>query len=146
MNSIEQNFISEYKTAYEKKMARAIKKLEKTIAKIDEIFCAISGIYTAYAVHMAKSKFPNRIDVNFKDHSFDGELFTVSFWGRNFANANVALAAKNYDDGQERFDYCSSTSLDQDSVMEGINRMFEAMIDKNTKECDAVLDKMNGRA
>ena len=35
MNSIEQNFISEYKAAYEKKMARAIKKLEKTMAKID---------------------------------------------------------------------------------------------------------------
>jgi hypothetical protein len=72
MNSIEQNFISEYKTAYEKKMANAIKRLEKTMAKIDEIFCAISGISTAYAIHMAKSKFPNRIYVNFKDHRFDG--------------------------------------------------------------------------
>lgn len=146
MNSIEQNFISDYKTAYEKKMAKAIKAVEKTIAKIDEIFCAISGISTAYAVHMAKSEFPNRIDVNFKDHRFDGELFTVSFWGRNFANANVALAAKSYDDGQERFDYCSSTSLDQDSVMKAIDRIFDAIIDKNTKECDAVLDKMHGRA
>lgn len=131
MNSIEQNFISEYKTAYEKKMAKAFKKLENTIAKIDEIFCAISGISTAYAVHMAKSKFPNRIDVNFKDHRFDGELFTVSFWARNFANANVALAAKSYDGGQERFDYCSGTSLDQDSVMKAIDSMFDAITDKN---------------
>ena len=146
MNSIEQNFISDYKTAYEKKMAKAIKAVEKTIAKIDEIFCAISGISTAYAVHMAKSEFPNRIDVNFRDHRFDGELFTVSFWGRNFAKAKVALAAKSYDDGQERFDYCSGTSLVQDSVMNAIDRMFDAIIDKNTKECDAVLDKMHGRA
>ena len=146
MNSIEQNFISDYKTAYEKKMAKAIKAVEKTIAKIDEIFCAISGISTAYAVHMAKSEFPNRIDVNFRDHRFDGELFTVSFWGRNFAKAMVALAAKSYDDGQERFDYCSGTSLDQDSVMKAIDRMFDAIIDKNTKECDAVLEKMHGRA
>lgn len=146
MNSIEQNFISDYKTAYEKKMAKAIKAVEKTIPKIDEIFCAISGISTAYAVHMAKSEFPNRIDVNFRDHRFDGELFTVSFWGRNFSKANVALAAKSYDDGQERFDYCSGTSLDQDSVMKAIDRMFDAIIEKNTKECDAVLDKMHGRA
>ena len=146
MNSIEQNFISDYKANYEKKMARAVKKLEKTIKKIDEIFCDISGIPTAYAVHMAKSEFPNRIDVNFRDHRFDGQLFTVSFWGRNFANANVALAAKSYDGGQERFDYCSGTSLDQESVMKAIDRMFEVMIDKNTKECDAVLDKMHGRA
>lgn len=146
MNTIEQNFISDYKAAYEKKMARAVKKVEKLIAKIDEYFCYISGIPTAYAIHMKRPDVKNRIDICFKDHRFDGEIFTVTFWGRNFTNANIGLCANSYRDGEEIFDYCSSVSFDDESFKKGLDRMLEAIVEKNTKECDAVLDKIHGRA
>ena len=146
MNTIGQNFISDYKAAYEKKMARAIKKVEKLIAKIDEYFSYISSIPTVYDAQMERPNVKNRIDICFKDHRFDGEIFNVAFWGRNFANANIGLCANSYRDGEEIFDYCSSVSFDDESFKKALDRMFDAIIDKNTKECDAVLDKIHGRA
>lgn len=120
MNTIAQSFISNYKAAYEKRMARDIERIEKSLAKIDKIFYDISKIPTAYDVQVTKSKFKNLIHINFKDHRFAEENFTVSFWGDNFAKPNVTVEAKNYD-------YRYAADFDRESVMKEIGLLYRGL-------------------